>query len=60
MHFLLKSKDLTDKETLVWVDFGILKITNDLEHFKNNFSKLKKYNQIFNFVLLEKDHSEMN
>jgi tetratricopeptide (TPR) repeat protein len=45
-YFLLKSKDLTDKETLVWVDFGILKITSDLEHFKSNFSKLKKYNQI--------------
>lgn len=33
-------------DTLVWIDFGIFKITNDIEHFKTNFSKLKKQDKV--------------
>ena len=33
-------------DTLIWLDFAGLKLTNDIEHFKNNFSKLKKYEKI--------------
>lgn len=33
-------------DTLIWLDFAGLKLTTDLEHFKSNFSKLKKYNKI--------------
>lgn len=45
-YFLAKAKEYTTSDTLVWIDFGILKITNDLDHFKRNFSQLKKYNKI--------------
>ena len=33
-------------DTLIWLDFAGLKLTNDIEHFKKNFSKLKKYEKI--------------
>jgi len=33
-------------DTLVWIDFGIFKITDDIEHFKYNFSRLKKQTNI--------------
>jgi hypothetical protein len=36
----------TDAETLVWIDFGGLKLTDNLNHFKKNFEKLKKYDKI--------------
>lgn len=38
--------DQCSHDTLIWLDFAGLKLTNDLEHFKNNFSKLKKYDKI--------------
>ena len=47
-YFLSEAKRITkgEYEQYVWIDFGILKITDDLDHFKRNFSKLKKYNKI--------------
>jgi hypothetical protein len=46
-YFLLESKKLINKyEQYVWINFDILKITDDLEHFKENFSKLKNHNKI--------------
>ena len=44
IFFLYKTK--TEKETLIWIDFGILKITDDLDHFKKNFDNLKTYDKI--------------
>ena len=44
--FLLKASQLYKFETYVWIDFGILKLTNNLEHVRFNFSKLKKYSNI--------------
>jgi hypothetical protein len=46
-YFLLESKKLINKyEQYVWINFDILKITDDLDHFKENFSKLKNHNKI--------------
>jgi hypothetical protein len=33
-------------DQLVWIDFGIFKITDDIEHFKLNFSKLQKQQKV--------------
>ena len=38
--FLKQALEYTVDNTLVWIDFVILKITNDIEHFKSNFKKL--------------------
>jgi hypothetical protein len=44
--FMKLAKDITTDDQLVWIDFAGLKLTNDLEHFKKNFSNLKNYNKI--------------
>jgi tetratricopeptide (TPR) repeat protein len=46
--FVKLALDLIENvDTLVWIDFDGLKQTNDIEHFKRNFSKLKKYEKVF-------------
>jgi hypothetical protein len=44
--FLVQASHLCAFETYVWIDFGILKLTQDLEHVRANFSKLKQYSKI--------------
>ena len=39
-YFLKLALEHTDMNTLCWIDFGIFKITDDVEQFKYNFSKI--------------------
>jgi tetratricopeptide (TPR) repeat protein len=45
-YFLLKASQLCKYETYVWIDFGILKLTSDLEHVSANLRQLKRYSKI--------------
>lgn len=38
--FLKEALNYTDKKLLIWIDFGIFKITNDKNHFIKNFERL--------------------
>jgi hypothetical protein len=42
IEFVLKASEISDNDTFVWVDFGILKIINNIENFIN---KLKLINE---------------
>ena len=49
VYLLKEAKKHIISDLLVWIDFGCLKITNDLVHFRKNFAKLqeeKKINKI--------------
>lgn len=45
-EFLKLAMDESDSPLLIWVDFCILKLTDDLDHFKRNFLSLKNITKI--------------
>lgn len=46
LFFLKEGLKYTQANTLIWIDYGIFKISNDTDHFKRNFSQLRNYNNI--------------
>lgn len=45
-YFIKEASIISDKPIIVWIDFGIMKITNDIQHFKFNFSCLNYSNKV--------------
>jgi len=51
VHLLKEAKKHIISDLLIWIDFGCLKITNDLVHFRKNFIKLQE-EQNLNKILI--------
>jgi hypothetical protein len=45
-YFIKEASKISDKPIITWIDFGIMKITNDIAHFKYNFSNLHSLHKV--------------
>ena len=51
MHLLTESKKYIADNLFIWIDFGCLKVTRDLDHFKRNFIQIQE-NYNYDYILI--------